>query len=447
MEKAGPIYQFTHGIIQQTIYKLLPTDYCKQLHKIIGMQLLRQSDPADNASIHLIAVDQINIYCKGTHLSDEERSQFASINATAAKFSIAASRFEQARSYIDAGMQLLLLDTNRWVEQYSLTLCLYEMSASVSGFNGDVGALTVCLNEIIINVKSFEDSLTASSLLAKLLAASGKYDEAMRNCLSILSALGEEFPQDIDISIVLNELSVIQTTLANITVDQVKLLPPMTNTSKLHVMKFLSMLCIYSVISKPMLLPLLSCRMVRLTIEHGFCDNSIVGLVTAGWTLFAFTDEIEFGYRISRVGESLIEERPNKNMLLARSCGYIVWLKAFVEPVQSVLRHFSDHYNSGMLAGDVESAMLSRWAYCAASLDAGSSLAALSKHFMMCVQQSAKYQQKAVLHVAMAGFRTCMSLTGGSIGTEAVEIKSYDELNQIGKSTNNELSLLVRRIY
>ena len=37
----------------------------------------------------------------------------------------------------------------------------------------------------------------------------------------------------------------------------------------------------------------------------------------------------------------------------------------------------------------------------------------------------------------MAGFRTCMSLTGGSIGTEAVEIKSYDELNQIGKSTNN----------
>ena len=137
-------------------------------------------------------------------------------------------------------MQLLLLDTNRWVEQYSLTLCLYEMSASVSGFNGDVGALTVCLNEIIINVKSFEDSLTASSLLAKLLAASGKYDEAMRNCLSILSALGEEFPQDIDLSIVLNELSVIQTTLANITVDQVKLLPPMTNTSKLHVMKFLS---------------------------------------------------------------------------------------------------------------------------------------------------------------------------------------------------------------
>ena len=94
MEKAGPVYQFTHGIIQQTIYKLLPEDYCKQLHKIIGMQLLR-SDPADNASIHLIAVDQINIYCKGTYLSEEERSQFASINATAAKFAIAASRFEQ----------------------------------------------------------------------------------------------------------------------------------------------------------------------------------------------------------------------------------------------------------------------------------------------------------------------------------------------------------------
>ena len=34
-----------------------------------------------------------------------------------------------------------------------------------------------------------------------------------------------------------------------------------------------------------MLVPILSCRMVRLTIEYGFCDDSIVGLVTAGYAL------------------------------------------------------------------------------------------------------------------------------------------------------------------
>ena len=33
---------------------------------------------------------------------------------------------------------------------------------------------------------------------------------------------------------------------------------------------------------QPMLLPLLSWRMVKLTIDYGFCNETIVGLATAG---------------------------------------------------------------------------------------------------------------------------------------------------------------------
>ena len=179
--------------------------------------------------------------------------------------------------------------------------------------------MSTCLHEIIANVKSFEDSLTSSSLLAKLLASSSKYKEAMGNCLSVLSNLGEEISPDVSFPVVQNELAVIQTTLATITLEQVKRLPPMTDQSKLNAMKFLSMLCMYSIISKvrltvehgfcdssitsttnnniatlpspsfqPMLLPVFSCRMVRLTIEHGFCDSSIVGLTTAGYGLVRY---------------------------------------------------------------------------------------------------------------------------------------------------------------
>eukprot|EP00581_Thalassiosira_minuscula_P014649 CAMPEP_0183717158 /NCGR_PEP_ID=MMETSP0737-20130205/10846_1 /TAXON_ID=385413 /ORGANISM="Thalassiosira miniscula, Strain CCMP1093" /LENGTH=1487 /DNA_ID=CAMNT_0025946545 /DNA_START=29 /DNA_END=4489 /DNA_ORIENTATION=+ len=433
MEKAGPIYQFTHDIIQSTIYQLLPQDYCKLIHKSLGMCLLKSA--SNDASVHLLAVDQINIYCKDTSLTQAERSEFASINTTAAKFAIAASSFEQARSYIDAGMNLL--ETEHWSKQYSISLDLFEMSASVSCFNGDTGAMSLCLNEIIANVQNFEDSLTANSLLAKLLAASSRYNEAMSNCLSILSTFGEEFPKDIDNTIVLNELSIIQATLKNITVDQVKQLPLMTCKSKLNAMKFLSMLSIYSVIAKPMLLPLLSCRMVRLMIEDGFCDDSIIGLITAGWTLYTFSDEIseiQFSYKVSKVGESLIRERPNKNSLIARTSGYISWLKAAVEPVQTVITDFADHYNCGMLTGDIESAMLSRWSYCAGSLYVGMiPLRSLSKQFVMCVKQSAKHQQDAVLYATMSVFHACMSLTGESTGTEGVKIKSYKELDQIGK--------------
>jgi predicted ATPase len=91
MEKAGPVFQFSHDIILHTIYTLLPTDYCKMLHKIIGTKLLKFTPVSD--PIHLIAVDQINLFCAGARLTREDRSQFAIYNAKAAKIAIEKTNF------------------------------------------------------------------------------------------------------------------------------------------------------------------------------------------------------------------------------------------------------------------------------------------------------------------------------------------------------------------
>ena len=62
MEKAGPVYQFTHDIIQQTIYELIPSHNRNLLHKRIGKNLLKFA--VNNPTIHLLATDQINIFAK-----------------------------------------------------------------------------------------------------------------------------------------------------------------------------------------------------------------------------------------------------------------------------------------------------------------------------------------------------------------------------------------------
>ena len=89
-----------------------------------------------------------------------------------------------------------------------------------------------------------------------------------------------------------------------------------------------------------------------------------------------------------KVGKALIEESPNKNTLLARLCGYIGWLQAVVEPVQSVVDHFADKYTAGMVVGDIESAMLSRWSHCLASFHVGKGLEEVSKHCAVCIHQA-----------------------------------------------------------
>ena len=114
LEKAGPIWQFTHDLIQSTLFDLIPDTSRKLLHKIVGMKLLNSSE--GDQAVLLLAVDQINQFCKDGKLSSEERNRYITANASAAKFAIASSSFEQGE---------LLFLVLFWVEASSKGLHLY----------------------------------------------------------------------------------------------------------------------------------------------------------------------------------------------------------------------------------------------------------------------------------------------------------------------------------
>ena len=123
-----------------------------------------------------------------------------------------------------------------------------------------------------------------------------------------------------------------------------------------------------------------------------------------------------------------------------------------------------------MLAGDVGSAMLCLVARCIGNLHIGSELEPLSKSFIVCLKQSvrpaifcyqrnqklvfvnsyhlfhssikqAKYQQNAVLFLAMSSFGVCIFLSGKSNSEIRVDVMSYDDLNQIGEAKRINLLL------
>ncbi|KAL7533852.1 hypothetical protein ACHAXR_005484 [Thalassiosira sp. AJA248-18] len=326
--------------------------------------------------------------------------------------------------------------------------------------------MSSCLDEILSHSKSFQDSLNASAMRVKLLASSSKYDEAMTNCLAILLRLGEEFPPQANLFVVLKTLSELRPILANITKDQMKSLPSMNDSTKLQAMKFLSMLCTLSVMCAPMLLPLLSCRMMRLTLDYGFCHDSIIGLAMTGHSLFLFTDDMELAYRVGKVGEYLREESPNRHSIRSRLS--LIWeggLRAVMEPAQAIIAIYPSLYDSAMLVGDVvslwcvilmlkrrpwvilftnsailqEGAMFCRLMFCAILLYMGEDLGSLPKHLDLCTQQSAKCHQHATLHLSMALRHAFICLSGKG---NVTQIKTYVELNEIGEQTNNALILL-----
>jgi len=186
-------------------------------------------------------------------------------------------------------------------------------------------------------------------------------------------------------------------------------------------------------------LPLLSSRMVKLTFENGFCADSIVGLATAGYCMFLFTEEIQLASNIGKVCETLVEKSSMKHVLRSRLCNELfATLRMIKEPWHSVAMIYPDLYNSAMLSGDIENAMICRWSYCSAGFWLGSmNLTSVSRNVALCIKEVAKHKQNTMLYSAMGIAHSCSQLSGIKGDTADIGIKSYDELDEIGEKTNN----------
>lgn len=68
----------------------------------------------------------------------------------------------------------------------------------------------------------------------------------------------------------------------------------------------------------------------------------------AGYSLYAFAGDIKFGYKIAKVGESLIKESPNRHTLHSTLCMVLEnTIKITVEPFQSVASQYMSIYSAG----------------------------------------------------------------------------------------------------
>lgn len=242
LEKAGPLYAFSHDMLQESTYGLIPQEERGPLHKKIAMCLAHGPEVLEHAELAPLTADQISMCGAGLkELNHMEREIFAKINLAAGKHSFAASSYEQARGYFESGISLLA--SNCWEEQYKLSLELYEMSVVTSFMDGKAETVRNRLTSILSNAKSFDDTLNSRELYAKFLASQAQYAEATSELLKILKNFGEQFPPDAGLPDVMNEIKQIQNLLKNITKEDILKLPTNNDAKKMNIMKFLDREC------------------------------------------------------------------------------------------------------------------------------------------------------------------------------------------------------------
>jgi len=373
MERAGPIYAFSHDMLRESAYNLIPLDERKDLHKRIGISLAHSANISSNADLCIIAVDQINV-CKDI-LNPIERSLFAKLNLAAGKHSFAASSYEQARGYFEAGINLL--HALPWEKQYTLCLELYEMSAIVGFVDGDVEHASSRLDVILSNVNIPTDKLKAQGLYMKMIASRGEYAEATNQCLEILSQFGLQFPKDIELSKVANEINRTKELLKDVTKDQILRLPKMTENPK-NCMKILNLMCDWALFERPMLCNLASCAMVKLTMKHGYCEDSIDGIARLSRAILYGIADIQTADRIGSLALSFLGDCSNNHALRIRLTVPVnAGVKFFTQPWQICGESCRMGYDSGMIVGEIDRATTCVQAGCSAQFYAGTELTML----------------------------------------------------------------------
>lgn len=428
VERAGPIFAFTHHLLQESTLALIPDFLRNRIRKKIGLSLVQGNDEiAKNSELCILAVDQMNA-CKDVYgmLTDGEKELFAQLNLAAGKHSIAALSYEQARGHFEAGISLLCRH-NPWERQYSLCLELFEMLNVLNFMDGKVDTMSIRFDSILQNARSFDDTLKTRSLRAKFMASQGQYSVAIAESLEVLL--------DVNLSQLKSEISVIQALLKDTSKETILNLPPM-HDDKLSTMKFVCDIVTITFFPSPMLMAMYCCRMIQITLEYGFCEDTISSVAYASYAIFHYGEDIEMATRLTRIAESLISGHPNEHALRAKLSGCICSVTSFVEPSQALIERSLMNYNSAQIIGDVDNAMLSSLYYCLTYIYCLSDLASAQIKMRYVLQQSVKHKRKAILCSLMCLSCILEGLLGCTIDI-GENIINENDLLATAEKTNN----------
>jgi len=300
IEVISTLVVFTHDLIQEQVYKIIPLKERQQLHCEIGiflgsktslgassehkpidaaMDQLYLSDVSDNEETHIdasslvaIATSQIN-HAGPEFFSDRSQHiRFASWNFCAGKNAADHSSFRAALHFYKNGIAFLSHDL--WLEDtYELCLKLYEGAAFSSSALGENSQIVMYANGIINNV-NLEDSLVAQSLLIGSSSVLGKYTESVARGIAVLRQLKFDIPATQTPVVVMQTIERTEREASMYNFSQIANNQKRGDTKTRKILKLVeSIAAACYQIASPWL-PLVACETVRYSLQNGIHAES-----------------------------------------------------------------------------------------------------------------------------------------------------------------------------
>ncbi|MEH2207337.1 MAG: AAA family ATPase [Nostoc sp.] len=424
-------YKFLHDRVQQAAYTLIDESEKLGVHLQIGRNLLEKTSPQQLAERLFEIVDQLNY---GTELITEqsERNEIAKLNLQAGQKALAATAYEAAFKYFNAGLKLL--DVESWQSNYNLTLALHSEAAEAAYLSGHFDEMERLVEEVVNRARTALDKVKAYDSRIQAWLSQGDPKEALKTGLEVLQLLGislVEAPSQLDVQAALEETA---SQFAGREIEDLIDLPEMTEPVPLAAIHILVSTVGAAFNVSPTLMVLIVCKMVNLSIANGNAIWSLLGYAAYGMMLCGVVQDIELGYLFGKLSLNLAKRLSNKKgnckALLMVNFHIIHWKDHLKETFPSL----TEAYQSGIESGEFEFASYCAFSLCYYPFFAGQELTELEQQTAIYRKATNQIRREtASIWLAMLQ-QTILNLRGQSENPSRLVGCIYDEEQALSRA-------------
>ncbi|WP_310418526.1 AAA family ATPase [Chamaesiphon sp. OTE_8_metabat_110] len=428
--EANPVYSFLHDRVQQAAYSLISEDQRPATHLKIG-QLLQQNYSETVAEEKLFdIVGHLNI-ARDLVTDLRDRQRIVDLNLNAGKKARNSTAYAAANIYFQIGIELLEIDC--WETQYQLTLDLHIAATEAAYLAGKLDRMEEIAAIVIRSARTILDRVEIYRIQIAVLTASGKGEEAIYTGATVLSQLGFELPTTPTEAKTVEALEILKSQLQSRQVEDLLDLPAMSDLQARLAMELLADLSAPIFTTVPQLMPILSIKMVSLSIQFGNIPASAMGYANYGFVLSAFFGDVDTGYRFGKLALALVDALNTREFQGRISFLFATWIQHRQEPIRSTIPTLKHAYAASMESGDLLAIGYGICCYFDANLLGGVDLNILESEisaYSTALERIKQYSAMAYLRMKQ---QVIINLTATGSQPECLSGAAYDETVMIPK--------------
>jgi predicted ATPase/signal transduction histidine kinase/tRNA A-37 threonylcarbamoyl transferase component Bud32 len=415
-------FRFAHERVQLAVLSLLDDDSLRGMHLAAGRNLLAHTD-AERRKLRVFEI--VRHLNRAVDLLDAgERLVLAGLNLQAAQAALERAAGTEALALARAG--IATLGANGWEAAYMLARDLHFVAAEAAFAWADHEALDAIAVEVLDHARTPMDAVVVRRLQGRVHQAQFRIGDAVRTYVAALAELEVAIPEKPSAAEVDAECALAAAAVQGKTIEALLALPACGDPALGMAMELLSKLIFSAYASTSDLLPIVICRLVRLSIEHGNTAQSANGYTFYG-LLLSRQNDLEGACRFAKLALDLAHRFEDRGVLSQTYLFANYQLMHWKAPLAELVPAFAEAHQYGLEAGSPLNAACSVTTLCICRFWAGDPLGPLTEEMNRYRQLIVRFRQALVLNWHDILLQTVLNLSTNPENPTRLTGRIYDE--------------------